>query len=188
MKHFRFIHQNTHLGLALFLLELGVDMHCRGQPSCSSYSQREKMRELHKFKRDLGEYLNIAEEFIDGKENMKRIPNNDLMRMGKRGMNKNLHGFNFPFRAPGMGFVNKRAPGMEFIGKRTPGEAFIIKRTPGMEFVGKRSVVVPELVGKRAPGMEFVGKRSLTELKFIENSPEEQREKRPSRYLLDSLL
>ena len=61
------------------------------------------------------------------------MPNNDLMRMGKRAMQKNM-GFNFPMRAPGMGFVSKRAPGMEFVGKRAGEE----KRAPGMEFLGKR--------------------------------------------------
>ena len=166
--------------------------------------------DLHKFKRDMGEgqdekseYYNILDKDSEISENQKRIPNNDLMRMGKRREDKNLQSFNFPLRAPGMGFIRKRAPGMEFVGKRAPGMEFVGKRAPGMEFVGKRSPGIKfmikkagmefigkrapgmEFVGKRAPGMEFVGKRSSN---VMENKQEEQRQKRPSLYLLDSLL
>ena len=139
---------------------LGGPLLCSSQPACSLATQREKMMELHKFKRD------TEDENEEQIAYVKRIPNNDLMRMGKRGSSKNIRGFNFPLRAPGL--KRKRAPGMEFVGKRAP----------GMEFVGKR-----------APGMEFVGKRSSTELKFFEDlSEEEERKKRPSMYVLDSLL
>ena len=153
-------------------------MLCSSQPACSLASQREKLLDLTMEKRDLdlGEYL------IDSHER-KRIPNNDLMRMGKKSLNKNMQGFNFPLRAPGMGFIKKRKPGMEFVGKRSGMERLLAKRTPGMEFVGKRAPGM-EFVGKRAPGMEFVGKRSSTELKFYQK----ERQKRPSLYLLDTLL
>ena len=63
---------------------------------------------------------------------LSRIPNYDLMRMGKRGR-ANQIGLKFPLRAPGMetkrteesgnnllvGLVSKRKPGMEFLGKRS---------------------------------------------------------------------
>ena len=151
------------------------------------------MMDLHLFKRGLEEYADIpeVEEYLASSQDIKRIPNNDLMRMGKRNPNKNLQGFNFPLRAPGMGFIRKRTPGMEFVGKRSPVIKFMVKKAPGMEFVGKRAPGM-EFVGKRAPGMEFVGKRSSTELKFFQNSSTgkggEERQKRPSLYLLDSLL
>ena len=148
------------------------------------------MMDLHKFKRGLEDFADVPVEYLISSENMKRIPNNDLMRMGKRNINKNVQGFNFPLR-DSMGFLRKRAPGMEFVGKRSPGKKFMVKKAPGMEFVGKRAPGM-EFVGKRAPGMEFVGKRSSTELKFFQNPSTnkagEERQKRPSLYLLDSLL
>ena len=154
----------------------GTALLCSSQPACSLASQRERMLDLHTVKREL-------EDFSDEYLTEKRIPNNDLMRMGKKSLNKNMQGFNFPLRAPGMGFIKKRKPGMEFVGKRSAMEKLLTKRTPGMEFVGKRTPGM-EFVGKRTPGMEFVGKRSSTELKFYQK----ERQKRPSLYLLDTLL
>ena len=140
----------------------GTALPCSSQPACSLASQRERMLDLHTVKRELEDF---SDEYLTGSHTRKRIPNNDLMRMGKKSLNKNMQGFNFPLRAPGMGFIKKRKPGMEFVGKRSGMEKLLTKRTPGMEFVGKRTPGM-EFVGKRTPGMEFVGKRSSLQQLF----------------------
>ena len=74
---------------------------------------------------------------------MFRIPNFDLMRMGKRGYNRQM-GFNFPLRTPGMGFMAKRSE-LEKEAENKTGIStsklmigMVDKRKPGMEFLGKR--------------------------------------------------
>ena len=75
---------------------------------------------------------------------MSRIPNFDLMRMGKRGYNRQM-GFNFPLRTPGMGFAAKRSEEGESAAENKTGVStsklmigMVDKRKPGMEFLGKR--------------------------------------------------
>ena len=70
---------------------------------------------------------------------LSRIPNYDLMRMGKRGR-ANQIGLKFPLRAPGM--ENKRTEESEER-RGVAGNNLLVglvsKRKPGMEFLGKRS-------------------------------------------------
>ena len=60
---------------------------------------------------------------IDHQVHHPRIPNYDLMRLGKRGSDFQA-GFNFPLRPPGLGFTKKRTTEQENFGRQLVREGY----------------------------------------------------------------
>jgi len=172
------------ISLSLLSHSVSIEGHpllCHNQPACILQRQRdwdkfEKMaaaaasRVVEKRFLTDDEFYKVPEKFYGFHDEYKRIPNFDLMRMGKRGISSQM-GFNFPLRAPGMGFNGKRS------------------ETEKTEHGNDTSKLMIGMVDKRKPGMEFLGKRGEATLMLeTSNSLEADKVKRPSLYLLDSIL
>ena len=153
---------------------------CTSQIDCSVDRKGEGVMNLEKFMRDVEEFALIYGEYKAERENKGKTLGIGSLLTKKSNFDNHLGGFKFPLtkRFQDMGFgqdgwpwINE-SPGMEFIGKRTA--------QPGIEFLGKRSL-----------GTQFGWQRGLVALKKVK-APEtknewEAKQKRPSRWLLNSL-
>ena len=108
--------------------------------------------------------------------NNEKTATDGFLRMAKRGF-RDFHGRHFPLRSTA-------------IRKRTQNRSYLEERSR-MDKFPKMNVIGMEFVGKRFPGTEFVGKRTPDE-SFGEqwgpgNAVFDEKQKRPSLYLLNSL-